>query len=85
MERHKYFPIYQTEPILNSLTTQIDLNGCETWTYNANIENRMVAFEMRCYRRLIGITWRQRITNEAVKQKIRDIIRGNELLLEVAS
>ena len=31
-----------------------------------------MAFEIQCYRRLMGISWRHQITNEAVKQKIRD-------------
>ena len=34
--------------------------------------------------KLMGITWRQRITKEAVKQKIRDLIREYEPLQEVA-
>ena len=33
----------------------------------------------------MGINWRYRITNEAVKQKIRDLIGEYEALLEVAS
>ena len=45
--------------LMHSLVTSIALYGCETWTYNTYIEKRIEAFEMRCFRRLLGITWRE--------------------------
>ena len=42
-------------------------------------------FEMRCYRRLIGITWSHELLNETVKQKIRDLLGEYETLLESAN
>ena len=56
----------------------------KTWTHNGKIEKQMMAFEMRCYIQLLGITWRRRIANEAEKEKIRDLIGDYEPLLEVA-
>ena len=47
----------------HSPTTQKDvywkqqLYGCETWTYNKNVRDKLLAFEMYCYRRILRISW----------------------------
>ena len=57
--------------LMRSLVTSIFLYACESWTITADIEKRIKALEMRCYRRLLGITYRDRVTNEEVKNRIR--------------
>ena len=42
------------------------LYGSETWTLYASQERRLNTFHMRCLRRLLGITWQERVTNEEV-------------------
>ncbi|GFN78993.1 endonuclease-reverse transcriptase [Plakobranchus ocellatus] len=42
--------------LLRSLVMSIFLYACESWTLNADIERRIRAMEMRCYRRLLGIS-----------------------------
>ena len=42
------------------------LYGSETWTLYSRQERRLNAFHMRCLRRLLGITWQDRITNAEV-------------------
>ena len=37
---------------------------------------------MVCYSRLVRMTWGHRITNETVKQKTRDVIGDDKLVLE---
>ena len=65
--------------ILKSPITSI--YGCKTWTNNSRADNRIVLFEMRCYRRLMKIPRMHRLTNKAVKQKIRVLIRDYEAAL----
>ena len=65
--------------MLKSLITSI--YSCETWTNNSRVDNRIVLFEMRCYRRLMKIPWRHRLTNKAVTQKIIVLIRDYEAAL----
>ena len=60
--------------LMRSLIMSIFLYACESWTLTAEIERRIQAIEMRCYRRLLGITYRDHITNEAVKSQIRQEI-----------
>ena len=56
--------------LMRSLVTSIFLYACESWTLNKDIEKRIQAFEMRCYRRILGITYKDRITNEKVEEMI---------------
>ena len=55
---------------MRSLAMSIFLNACETWTITANIERRIQVLEMRCFRKLIGISYRDHITNEEVKPEL---------------
>ena len=70
--------------LLKSLITSIALYGSETWTYTKSLERRINAFEMRCFRRILKITWRQKITNTEVKERITRQIGKYEPLLETA-
>ena len=40
------------------------LYGCESWTLSQKYVDKLKAFEMRCYRRILKITWKERRTNE---------------------
>ena len=64
-----------------SLATSIFLYACETWTITADIERRIQALEMRCFCKLLGISYRDHITNEEVKARIGNTIRPYEDLL----
>ena len=59
----------------------IFLNGCESWTLTAELEKRMQAFEMRCYRRLLNISYKDHATNEEVRRKIQAAIGEYDELL----
>ena len=47
----------------------IFLYACESWTLTAELEKRKQAFEMRCYRRLLNISYKDHVTNEEVHRK----------------
>ena len=66
--------------LMCSLAMPIFLYTCETWTITADIE-RIQALEMRCFRKLLGISYRDHITNEEVKAKIGNTIGPYEDLL----
>ncbi|KAI4787141.1 hypothetical protein KUCAC02_029076 [Chaenocephalus aceratus] len=42
------------------------LSGSEAWSTYARHERALNAFHMRCLRNILGITWRDKVTNEAV-------------------
>ena len=67
--------------LMRSLAMSIFLYACETWTRTADIERRIQALEMRCFRKLLGISYRDHITSEEVKARIRSAIGRYEDLL----
>ena len=44
--------------LMRSLVISIFLYACESWTITAELEKRTQAFEMRCYRRLLIISYK---------------------------
>ena len=59
----------------------IFLYACETWTLTAELEKKIQTTEMRCFRRLLGISYRDHVTNEKVGNRIRQAIGPYEDLL----
>ena len=47
------------------------LYGCESWTLTADSTKRIQAFENKCYRRMLGISWKDRKTNEFVQRGVK--------------
>ena len=70
--------------LMRSLVMFIFVYACETWTISAVIERRMQALEIGCFRKLIGMSYRDRITNENVKTRIGNGIGPYEDLLTSA-
>ena len=56
--------------LLNTLVFSIASYGAECWVLKKSDEKRIQSFEMWCYRRLLQISWTDRITNEEVLQRI---------------
>ena len=70
--------------LMRSLVISIFLYACESWTVTAEFEKRMQAFEMRCYRRLLNISYKDHVTNEEVRRQIQAAIgKHDELLILV--
>ena len=67
--------------LMRSLVISIFLYACETWTLTAELEKKILTTEMRCFRRLLGISYRDHVTNEEVGNKIRQAIGPYEDLL----
>ena len=60
--------------LMHSLAMSIFLYAYETWTITALIERRIHALEMRCFSKLLGISYRDHITNVEVKARIGNAI-----------
>ena len=67
--------------LMRSLAMSIFLYACETWTITADIERRIQALEMRCFRKLLGISYRDHMTNKEVKARTGNAIGPYEDLL----
>ena len=66
---------------MRSLVISIFVYACESWTLTTELEKRTQAFEMRCYRRLLNISYKDHVTNEEVRRKIQAAIGEYDELL----
>ena len=67
--------------LMRSLVISIFLYACETWTLTAELERRIESLEMRCFRRILNISYKDHITNEEVRSQVRALIGPYESLL----
>ena len=63
-----------------SLVISIFLSTCESWTLTAELQIRIQAMEMRCYCKILRISYKHHVTNEEVCAKIQQTIRPHENL-----
>ena len=55
--------------LMRSLVTSIFLYVCESWTLTAELQRRIQAMEMRCYRKTLHISYKDHVTNDKVRAK----------------
>ena len=68
---------------MRSLVTSIFLYACESWTLTAELRRRTQAMEMRCYRKILRISYNDQVTNNGVRAKIQKAIGPQEDLLTI--
>ena len=68
---------------MRSLVTSIFLYACESWTLTAELQRRIQAMEIRCYRKIQHISYKGHVTNEEVRAKIQQVIGPHEGLLTI--
>ena len=66
---------------MRALVISIFLYACESWTLTAKLGKRTQAFEMRCFRSLLNISYMNHVTNEEVRRKIQAAIGEYDELL----
>ena len=64
--------------LMRSIVTSIFLYACESWTLTAELQRRIQAMEMRCYCKILHISYKDHVTNEEVHAKIQQAIRPHE-------
>ena len=68
---------------MRSLVTSIFLYACESWTLTAELQRRIQAMEMRCYLKILNISYKDHATDEEVRAKIQQAIGPHEDLLTI--
>ncbi|WP_294078372.1 hypothetical protein [Thiolapillus sp.] len=69
--------------LMRSLVTSIFLYACESLTLTAELQRRIQAMEMRCYRKILHISYKDHVTNEEVSAKIHQAIGPHKDLLTI--
>ena len=48
----------------------VAIYGCEAWTILKDDEKKITSFEMKCYRKILRISWTERKTNARVLEQL---------------
>ena len=56
--------------LMRALFMTIFLYACETWTLTAELQRRIQSLEFRCFRKILGISYKDRVTNEHLRKTI---------------
>ena len=62
-----------------SFVTAIFMYACESWSLTAELHRRIQAMEMRCYRKILCISYKDHVSSKEVRAKIQQAI-GPEYL-----
>ena len=68
---------------MGSLVTSIFLYACESWTLAAELQRKIQAMQIRCYCKILRISYKVHVTNEEVRAKIQQEIGPHEDLTTV--
>ena len=64
--------------VIKTYIWAILLYGYETWTINKDMERKLEAFEVWCWRRMMRVSWTERRTNDSIFEEIgkeRELLR----------
>ena len=65
------------------LVISVFLCACELWTLTADLQRRILAMEMRSYRWILHISYKDHVTDEEVRAKIQQAVGPREDLLPI--
>ena len=68
---------------MGSLVIFTFLHVCESWTLRVELQRRIEAMEMRCYRKVLRISYKDHVTNEEVRAMIQQAIGPHEDFLTI--
>ena len=79
--RDKNISLASKVKLMRTLILSTFLYACESCTLTADIERKIQALEMRCYRRLLNISYKDHVTNEEVRNRIQNATGVHDELL----
>ena len=68
---------------MHSLDTSIFLYAFVSWTFTLELQRKIQAMEMRCYRKILRISYKDHVTKEQVRAKIQQAIGPHEDFLTI--
>ena len=68
---------------MRSLVTSIFLYAFESWTLTAQLQREIQAMDMRCYRKILRISYKDHVINEEVRAKFQQTIGPHEDFLTI--
>ena len=56
--------------LVKAMVIPVSMSGCENWTMNKAEHQRIDAFELWCWRRLLRVPWTARRSNQSILKEI---------------
>lgn len=56
--------------LMKALVWTVFIYGCEGWTLKLSDQNRVMSFEMWCWRRMLGVSWREHRTDVSILEEL---------------
>ena len=81
--RNKNISLASKVKLMRTLILSTFLYACESWTLTAEIERKILALEMKRYRRLLNISYKDHVTNKEVRNRIQNAIGVHDDLTTV--
>ena len=69
--------------LVKAMVFPVIMYGCESWTVKKAEHQRIDAFELWCWRRLLKVTWTARRSNQSILKEISPGCSLEELMLKL--
>ena len=69
--------------LVKAMVFPVVMYGCESWTVKKAEHQRIDAFELQCWRRLLRIPWTARRSNQAILKEINPGISLEGMMLKL--
>ena len=69
--------------LVKAMVFPVVMYGCESWTIKKAEHQRIDAFELQSWRRLLRVPWTARRSNQSILKEIRPEYSLEELMLEL--
>ena len=69
--------------LVKAMVFPVVMYGCESWTVKKTECRRIDAFELWCWRRLLGVPWTARRSNQSILKEISPGCSLEELMLKL--
>ena len=69
--------------LVKAMVFPVVMYGCESWTIKKAERQRMDAYELRCWRRLLTVPWSARRSNQSIRKEISPEYSVEGLMLKL--
>ena len=69
--------------LVKAMVFPVVMYGCESWTVKKAERQRIDAFELRCWRRLLKVPWTARRSNQSILKEISPGISLERMMLKL--
>ena len=69
--------------LVKAMVFPVVVYGCESWTIKKAEHQRIDAFELQCWRRLLRVPWTARISKQSILREISPSLEGLMLKLKL--